>query len=387
MVNITEKYIDPNGYTVDGATYTYGGECNEFTPDTLLSTHPDPSGVWLTVEKYPPIIGTRSTYSYSNECFSYEGVDEQGLYRWRPTSGLCPTYHLVLDGVVHAGNNFSLDSSYNVAGAISARFEDSSSVDRIYNGENLRYIIGAEGQFALSNVQGERTFYGCRKLCGMNLSRWDVSGATSLVEMFYDCESMTKLNLSGWDVSQKTSAGSFRYSNKGYESIMVNYFSLSSNVGGLEGMFSGCTSLSEITGLEDWNIGSTNRFGIMFAGCQSLKSLDLSNWSLANNTTIPGMFYDTGLEELSIAGWDVTKLSSPSSSKICQIIGGTTFNTLRVLDVSGFEVGNLPNNIKSNFFEYSGLKSKSVTTVRAYGLSDASVTYLQGWFPNAEILR
>ena len=44
-------------------------------------------------------------------------------------------------------------------------------------------------------------------------------------------------------------------------------------------MFNGCESLSNIKGLEKWNVSNGNNFSEMFSGCKSLSDIKgLKNW-------------------------------------------------------------------------------------------------------------
>ena len=48
-------------------------------------------------------------------------------------------------------------------------------------------------------------------------------------------------------------------------------------------MFSGCSSLSDVKGLENWNLSNGNNFGYMFSGCSSLSDVKgLENWNVSN---------------------------------------------------------------------------------------------------------
>lgn len=395
MANITEKYTKTNGDTINSALYRFDGDCDEFTPDELLSTHPDPSNAWLTVEKYPPLVSLNA-YNES-ELFTYEGVDDQGLHKWRAIDSLTGSDgKWVIGKVVHAGNQYKITPDYLymhiAANALSCRFDTVSDIAPI-NGTSVRYIIGVENEWVIPTSSARRLgylFHECIHLGDMDLSRWDISNATTMAGMFLDCRSITKLNLTGWDMKNKTDYPVFNFASYPYYNVLSLYYNNSSvhYAMSLECMFAGCTSLKEIVGIEDWDITGSTALGCMFAGCESLKKLDLSKWSLSENTSINHMFYDTGLEELSIAGWDVSKLASPSgATRIMEIIGGKTKETLKYIDVSGFEVSNLPSLIKNNFFVTAGVKVNNVTTVKALGLNDSSISYLSNVFPNAEIIR
>ena len=46
-------------------------------------------------------------------------------------------------------------------------------------------------------------------------------------------------------------------------------------------MFSGCSSLLDIKGLEKWNVSNGMDFSFMFSGCSSLSDIKgLLNWNL-----------------------------------------------------------------------------------------------------------
>ena len=56
-------------------------------------------------------------------------------------------------------------------------------------------------------------------------------------------------------------------------------------------MFYGCSSLSDIKGLENWNVSNGNKFNYMFYGCSSLSEIKaLENWNVSNCKYFDGMF-------------------------------------------------------------------------------------------------
>ena len=47
-------------------------------------------------------------------------------------------------------------------------------------------------------------------------------------------------------------------------------------------MFCGCSSLSDIKALENWNVSNGNNFQSMFYGCSSLSDIKaLKNWKIS----------------------------------------------------------------------------------------------------------
>ena len=49
-------------------------------------------------------------------------------------------------------------------------------------------------------------------------------------------------------------------------------------------MFCGCSSLSDINGLKNWEVSNANNFDRMFDGCSPLLNLKpLQNWKISKN--------------------------------------------------------------------------------------------------------
>ena len=45
-------------------------------------------------------------------------------------------------------------------------------------------------------------FYSCSGLTSLDLSSFDTSNVTDIMQMFQNCSSLTTLNVTGWDVSK-----------------------------------------------------------------------------------------------------------------------------------------------------------------------------------------
>ena len=96
----------------------------------------------------------------------------------------------------------------------------------------------------------------------MDLSSWNTSNFTNMSYMFNGCTSLKTLTLTlgSWNTSKVTN---------------------------MAGMFMGCI-LSENDfkniGVLDWDVSKCVYFSEMFSGCQNLKTLDLSNWTIKSGT-------------------------------------------------------------------------------------------------------
>ena len=104
-------------------------------------------------------------------------------------------------------------------------------------------------------------FYNCYSLISLDLSNFNTSQVTSMIDMFYNCSSLTSLNLSNFNTSKVTS--------------MTN----------------------------------------MFYGCSSLTSLNLSNFNTSKVIFINDIFSDSiNLEYINLNNFDEIKISNSQSN-------------------------------------------------------------------------
>ena len=60
----------------------------------------------------------------------------------------------------------------------------------------------------------------------------------------------------------------------------------------MNSLFYGCSSLSNISGISNWNTNNVINMGYMFYGCSSLTNIsEISNWNTNNVTNMIGMFF------------------------------------------------------------------------------------------------
>lgn len=147
------------------------------------------------------------------------------------------------------------------------------------------------------------------------------ANATSLDHVFGGCYSLKELSLINWDVSKVTS---------------------------MQGMFSYCKSLEDITFLKDWDVSNVRKMEAMFSSCESLRGLSpLANWNVSNVEHMDDMFgFCRNLEDLSpLAEWDVSNLAS---------VEGMFFYCESLRDASAlkdWDVSNLNENYIGGMFE------------------------------------
>lgn len=248
---------------------------------------------------------------------------------------------------------------------------------------NLTDISGLEnwdmsGAKALSNhnylhVYG--FFEDCSKLSDLTpLSGWNVGNSEYFQRMFYGCSSITDLTpLSNWDLSSAIDIGGMFYNCKGLETLaglelwnianVKTSFEKNSGSNIYHGLFRGCTKLTDISALADWDTGNIGSFQFMFAGCTSLTDLTpLTDWDVSGASSLAAMFYGctmlvrlSGLEE-----WEPLKATTfsmvESSANYGMFYGCTNLTDITAL--SDWNVSSV-SNMRSLFQNCSSLRDIS----------------------------
>ena len=124
--------------------------------------------------------------------------------------------------------------------------------------------IPAEDIDTSSAINMACMFQGCRSLT-VDPSTWDLSKANDVSYMFRDCVSMDSIELPSGATSGTPA---------------------SSALTTMEGMFSGCSSLATISGLNFWTTSNVTNMNSLFEGCQALTALGTdTNHGLPTDTS------------------------------------------------------------------------------------------------------
>ena len=101
--------------------------------------------------------------------------------------------------------------------------------------------------------------------------------------------------------------------------------------------FYGCTDLTTIEGIEYLNTENVTSMFLMFNGCSSLTTLNLSNFDTQNVTNMSHMFYDcSALTTLDVSNFDTQNVTDMSGMF-------SNCSALTTLDVSKFNTQNVTN--------------------------------------------
>ncbi|WP_051689156.1 BspA family leucine-rich repeat surface protein [Butyrivibrio sp. AE2032] len=118
-----------------------------------------------------------------------------------------------------------------------------------------------------------------------------------------------------------------------------------SGVTNMSGMFEGCSSLTDIGGLWDWNTQAVTDMSSMFEGCSSLTSIGVDDWKTQAVTDMSSMFEGCSkLKSIGVNGWNTQAVTDMSSmfegcSSLTDIGGLWDWNTQAVTDMSSMFEG------------------------------------------------
>ena len=184
----------------------------------------------------------------------------------------------------------------------------------IYSGE-LPNHISFEGQSSLIEI-----------IC------LDTSLLTSTYNLFYNCKNLTRVDLRNSDFSNvETIERMFTYCSKLVTIEGLNELD-TSKVNNMGGLFSDCSSIQELN-VKDWDVSKVTNFGAVFRRCTALKTIDVSNWDTSSGVIMSGIFTNcSNLTELDLSRWNLNNANSISQmlygcSKITAIELCTTINS------------------------------------------------------------
>ena len=142
-------------------------------------------------------------------------------------------------------------------------------------------------------------------------------------------------------------------------------------------MFNSCSNLTTITGIENLCTTDIENMKVMFYGCSSLTSLDVSSFNTGNVISMENMFKScSGLTNLDLSGFNTSKVTDMSymfnecNSLISLDL--SSFNTSKVIDMQGMFWG--CNNLTS--LDLSSFNTSKVTNMPVMFMNCSSLTTL-----------
>lgn len=179
----------------------------------------------------------------------------------------------------------------------------------------------------------EEMFSGCKQLEQLDLSGWDVGKVENMYGMFSTCTFLKSVDMTGWSVTRLTTANRMFYGCKCLKRIDLSGWDC--QLAHCTEMFSDCSSASEILFSEKFSLQGVYDLSYMFCRCTSIKTLDISSWSVSNVVNFTCMFMDcVKLSSLDLSGWDVGNMAGAYKMffNCCSLSG---------LNITGWKPGKL----------------------------------------------
>ena len=99
------------------------------------------------------------------------------------------------------------------------------------------------------------------------------------------------------------------------------------NVTTFQGMFNTCSSLSDASGVYNWDMSSAKSIASMFTKCYAVRELKINNWDVSNVIDMSYMLWNcSGLTELDLTSWNTSNVTT-TQEMLCYT---TRLNILKV---------------------------------------------------------
>ena len=195
-------------------------------------------------------------------------------------------------------------------------------IEKILINKGSKFIkkIKVESQAQLQAIIRER--YNNNKSF-LDLTDLDISELDNLSYIFWGLDNMEDVDISGWDTSNvKFMKGIFSQCSKlkkiiGIENLDVSKLENANN------MFFCCKKLVELD-LTKWNPVSLQYASYMFAQCSNLKIIkNIENWQLPNIKDVRSMFSGCTKLDVDLSNWDLTNIKYSLKEGIVDFSGIT----------------------------------------------------------------
>lgn len=151
--------------------------------------------------------------------------------------------------------------------------------------------IDLKGLDVSSVTNANQMFVNCTKMTGLDVSNWNTSSLTDMISIFDGCTSLKELDLNNWNVSKVKDFKRLFYGCRNLTTLKISDWDVS-NVQSFVATFNYCSKLPYVD-LSKWNTSSAQSFYAMFDGCSYINNLDLSKWNTQNVYNVSWMFSGT----------------------------------------------------------------------------------------------
>ena len=275
------------------------------------------------------------------------------------------------------------DASEAEDGSVIAYAEDDGSGNGTY-----KVTIAGQGGI-IANPDSSYLFYGRSSIDGfaslesVDLTYLDTSLVTDMSYMFNYCISLTNLNISSFDTSNVTDMRSM-FAFSGIVTVDLSSFNTSklrylggtrtSDNTGSYGMFANCENLISVD-LSNFDTSNVVSLNSLFYGCDNLTSVIFGeNFVTSKVTNMALMFmFCENLQDLNLSGFDTSKVTD-MNHMFCNCF------SIANLDIYHFNTANVIN------MEYMFSDCNTITSLNLSSWDTSNVTSMYGMFRGCENL-
>lgn len=254
-------------------------------------------------------------------------------------------------------------------------FKDMTDLTTVENCSNLSAAFARSS----SRVTMNSMFSGCTKLTLDGFSSLNVENVRGMGALFKDCTSITDLTpLQDWNVGNVETMSSIFNGCTGISDLTPLKDWDVSNVTTLSFAFNGLAGITDLTPLKDWNVSNLSELDCTFYNCTGITDLTpIKDWNASNVTTLHNTFKGcTNLTLAPLSNWNI-------SSNLTDLTN--TFedcSSLTSLDMIGWDVSGVTT-MSRTFYNCSSLTNLDLSGWR----TSSSLTSLFETFTNCESLK
>lgn len=181
----------------------------------------------------------------------------------------------------------SFDASENQDNSIIGYYTDTDN-----NG--LYELTFASDELIVANENSQYLFENLTNISSNNFTNFSTIGVINMQGMFSGCSSLSELDVSNFNTNEVKQFGSLNNSEFG-------------------GMFNNCSSLNSLD-LSNWNTSKAENFSGMFFGCKNIESINLNNFDTSKATNMQNMFYNCNiLTNLDVSNFNTSNVTTMHS--------------------------------------------------------------------------
>ncbi len=293
--------------------------------DKTPSTSEDAAGMFYYVKNLSDISGTETFDITDSKTLN-------GLFEYNAITDLEPLRNWNTSNVTSFAGVFMYDLELTDISALANW--DVSKAESIrnlfYDCEKLESLHGLEN-WDVSNVTIMNGLFRYNEaLTDISaIENWDVSNVEIAFFLFYDCKSITDFTpIANWNTSNfKDLYMAFSYLTVTNLDFLAKWDT--GNVEDFTGLLYANQQLTDITGIEHWDMSSATTLASFFGWNSALESVDLTNWDVSNVENFEAFFYDNqNLTSINITGWNT------GSAKY---MGGMFYDCKKLVTYTGLE--------------------------------------------------